>query len=87
MAPVVTIDRPDVVALIEAMAERHTNGDKTEAVALALRQMQVREERVGSLFGRMRGSVTVMPGVDLTAPTFEDEPPSDAETGRELLHR
>lgn len=39
---------------------------------------------VGDLHGFMRGSVIVPPGLDLTAPTGEDEP-TDAELG--ILHR
>jgi len=78
MATVVTINRPDVVALIEALAARLTSGNKTEVVAMALRNLQVREARSGSLFGAHPGSVTVRDGVDLTAPVLEDE--MDAES-------
>jgi hypothetical protein len=85
MPTVVTIDRPDVVALIEAMADKHTAGDTTEAVALALRRLRDQEERKGSLFGRHRGSVRVRDGVDLTQPILDEL--TDAETGRELEHR
>lgn len=38
MPVVVTINRPDVVAFIEEAAARFTNGNETEAVALALRR-------------------------------------------------
>jgi hypothetical protein len=82
MVTVVTINRPDVVALIEAMARRFTGGNKTEVVAVALRQLETQNARMGSLFGAHRGSVRVAEGVDLTAPVFEDE--SDAETGAEV---
>jgi hypothetical protein len=82
MANVVTINRPEVVALIEEVAKRLTNGNKTEAVALALRRLLEGEARVGSLFGAHPGSVTVRKGVDLTAPALDVEP--DAETGREI---
>jgi hypothetical protein len=85
MPTVVTINRPDVVALIESMAKRFTGGNKTEAVALAMRRLRDQDARVGSLFGRHRGSVRVREGVDLTAPM--DLEPMDAETGRELEHR
>jgi hypothetical protein len=85
MPTVVTINRPDVVALIEAMANKFTAGNKTEAVALAMRRLRDQDERKGSLFGLHRGSVTVAEGVDLTQPTFDE--PTDAETGRELEHR
>ena len=79
MANVVTINRPDVVAQIEALASRFTGGNKTEVVALALRNLEERDARSGSLFGAHRGSVTVREGVDLTAPALEDA--MDAEHG------
>jgi hypothetical protein len=85
MPTVVTINCPDVVALIEAMAKRFTNGNKTEAVALAMRRLREQDPRVGTLFGCMPGSVTVPEGVDLTASVFNE--PTDAETGREPEHR
>jgi hypothetical protein len=85
MPTVVTINRPDVVALIETVANRLTGGNKTEAVALAMRRLRDQEERKGSLYGRHRGSVRVADGVDLTAPVFGEA--TDAETGRELEHR
>jgi hypothetical protein len=85
MATVVTINRPDVVALIEAMAAKHTGGNKTEAVALAMRRLRDQDARVGSLFGLHPGSVTVAEGVDLVTETAFDEL-TDAETGRELEH-
>ena len=84
MATVVTINRPDVVALIETVATRLTDGNKTEAVALAMRRLLDMEARKGSLFGIHRGSVRISEGVDLTKP-FSDEP-NDAETGKELEH-
>jgi hypothetical protein len=49
VAQVVTINRPDVVALIERAAEKLTKGNKTEAVNLAMKRLLEREERVGSL--------------------------------------
>jgi hypothetical protein len=82
MANVVTINRPDVVALIEQAAQRLTGGNKTEAVALALRRLLEQHARAGSLFGAHRGSVRVREAVDLVAPTIDVEP--DAETGREV---
>jgi hypothetical protein len=82
MANVVTINRPDVVALIEKAAEEITGGNKTEAVALAMRRLLDLHARKGSLFGRHPGSVRIREGVDLTAPVFDDE--MDAETGREI---
>jgi hypothetical protein len=39
MATVITINRPDVVALIEEAAKRMTRGNKTEAVDLAMRHV------------------------------------------------
>jgi hypothetical protein len=72
MATVVTINRPDVVALIETLAGRLTSGNKTEVVAMALRNLQARDVRSGSLFGAHAGSVTVRDDVDLTAPVLED---------------
>lgn len=82
MANVVTINRPDIVALVEEAAKRLTNGNKTEAVALAMRRLLEQDARVGSLFGVHRGSVRVREGIDLVASALDVEP--DAETGREI---
>ena len=82
MASVVTINRPDVVALIEEAARKLTGGNKTEAVALAVRRLLDENARAGSLFGAHRGSVKVRDGIDLLAPALDVEP--DAETGREV---
>ncbi len=82
MAHVITINRPDVVALIEQAANKLTHGNKTEAVGLAVRRLLEQEARRGSLFGAHWGSVDIRDGVDLTEPIL-DTPP-DAETGREL---
>lgn len=82
MPTVVTINRPDVVALIETAANRLTAGNKTEAVALAMRRLLDLDARKGTLFGAHRGSVTIREGVDLTQPVPDE--PTDAETGREL---
>ena len=79
MASVVTINRPDVVERIEVLANRLTRGNKTEVIALALRNLEERDARSGSLFGANRGSVVVREGVDLTAPVLDD--PMDAEVG------
>ena len=84
MPTVVTINRPDVVDLIEKAARQLTNGNKTEAVAMAMRRLLDLESRTGTLFGRQRGSVRIAEGVDLIEPVFDDE--MDAETGRELEH-
>ncbi len=82
MANVVTINRPEVVALIEEAAARLTRGNKTEVVGLAVSRLLEDEARAGSLFGAHRGSVRVQEGVDLTAPVLDVEP--DAESGREI---
>ncbi len=82
MADIVTIDRPDVVALIATMADRFTAGDRTEAVALALRRLGDTPVRTGSLFGVLRGTVRVAEGVDLTEPLPYE--PTEAETGAEI---
>jgi hypothetical protein len=83
MPAVVTINRPDVVSLIEE-ASRLTGGNKTEAVAMALRSLLARHARNGSVFGAHKGSVVMQHGFDPVAPVFEDG--MDAETGRELDH-
>ena len=82
MPNVVTISRPDVIALIEEAAKKLARGNKTEAVALAMRRLLDQDTRAGSLFGAHRGSVRIREGVDLTAPSFDVEP--DAETGDEI---
>lgn len=82
MPRVITINRPDVVALVEKAANKLTAGNKTEAVALAVRRLLEQDARAGSLFGAHQGSVRTHGGVDLTAPALDVEP--DAETGREL---
>jgi hypothetical protein len=82
MASVITINRPEVVALIEEAAERLTGGNKTEAVALAVRRLLEQSARAGSLFGTHRGSVRVQEGVDLIVPALDVVP--DAESGREI---
>ena len=79
---VVTINRPDVVSLIETAANRLTDGNKTEAVALAMRHPLERHARAGSLFGAHPGSVRVREDVDLTASVLEDA--SEAESGAEI---
>ena len=82
MAVVITINRPEVVALIEEAAKRLTDGNKTEAVALAMRRLLEQSARAGTLFGAHKGSVRIAEGVDLTAPALDVAP--DAETGREV---
>lgn len=82
MPTVVTINRPDVVNLIETAANRLTGGNKTEAVAMAMRQLLERSDRAGTLFGAHSGSVRVRAGIDLTVPILQD--PLDAETGAEI---
>ena len=80
MPNVVTINRPDVVALIEE-ASKLTRGNKTEAVALALRRLLEQNARSGSLFGTHSGSVLMRADFDPTAPVIDE---SDAEGGREI---
>jgi hypothetical protein len=82
MPNVVTITRPDVIALIEKAANKLARGNKTEAVALAMRRLLDEDARAGSLFGAHRGSVQIRDGVDLIAPALDVEP--DAATGREI---
>jgi hypothetical protein len=82
MVNVVTINRPDVVALIEQAANRLTHGNKTEAVSLAMRRLLEQDARAGSLFGAHLGSVQIREGVDLIEPVLDTVP--DAETGREI---
>ena len=72
MASVVTINRPDVVSLIERAAEKLTGGNKTEAVAMAMQRLLDSQERTGSLFGIMPGSVQVAEGWDLMRPAFDE---------------
>ena len=79
MAAVITIDQPEIVARIEALARRLTGGDRAEAVAMAVSALERRDARAGSLFGVMAGSVVVADGVDLLAPALLDVP--DAEAG------
>jgi hypothetical protein len=78
MPSVVTTNRPDVV-LVESAARKLTEGNKTEAVAVAVRRLL--EQDAGSLFGAYPGSVRVAEGFDLTAPALDVTP--DAATGRE----
>lgn len=82
MPTVVTINRPDVVALIETAANKFTKGNKTEAIAMALHRLLEQDARSRSLFGAHPNAVRVREGVDLTAPILND--PMDAATGREI---
>jgi len=82
MPSVVTINRRDVIDLIEQAAEKLTGGNKTEAVALAMRRLLEQDARAGSLFGAHPGSVRIRDGVDLIAPVFDE--PLDAESGEEI---
>ena len=82
MPNVITITRPDVIALIEKAAKKLAHGNKTEAVALAMRRLLDEDARSGSLFGAHRGSVQIREGVELIAPALDVEP--DAATGREI---
>jgi hypothetical protein len=82
MAHMVTLSRPDVVALVEEAAKRLTGGNKTEAVALGMRKLLENETRGGSLFAAHPGSVRIREGVDLLKPILDAVP--DAQSGREL---
>ena len=82
MAKVVTIARPDVVALIERAADALTGGDKAELVAIAVRRLLHETARMQPLFGAHPGSVKVLSGIDLTQPVID--PQTDAESGREI---
>lgn len=82
MASVVTINRPDVVALIEKAADELTGGNKTELVATAVRRLLAETARAHSLFGAHAGSVRMKRDFDLTQPVLDEG--SDAETGREI---
>mgnify|MGYP001604931121 FL=1 len=82
MATVVTLNRPDVVAMIETAANRLTGGNKTELVALAVRRLLEQDLRSGRLFGAHPGSVRMRDGVDLTARILEDA--TEAGTGQEI---
>ena len=84
MAKSVTISRRDAVDLIEQAALKLTGGNKTEAVALALRLLLERGARAGDLFGAHKGSVRIGAGVDLTEPALDVGP--GAQTGQELEH-
>jgi hypothetical protein len=77
-------NRQDVTELIEQAAFKLTGGNKTEAVALALRRLLDQDARAGDLFGAHKGGVRVGAGIDLTDPALDVEP--DAQTGRELEH-
>jgi hypothetical protein len=82
MSNVITINRPDVIVLIEEAANKLTGGNTTEAVALGMRRLLELETRSGSLFGAHSDSVRAREGVDLIAPALDVQP--DAETGREI---
>jgi hypothetical protein len=71
MIATITIDCPDLVALIESAANKLTNGDATEVIALAVVRLLKDEVRTGSLFGAHPGSVRVREDVDLTMPAFD----------------
>lgn len=82
MASVVTINRPDVAALIEKAEDQMTGGNKTELVATAVRRLLEEAARTRSLFGANAGSVRMGANVDLTQPVVDDE--MDAESGAEI---
>ena len=82
MASVVTINRPDVVALIEKAAAAMTGGNKTELVATAVRRLLDEAARTKPLFGAHPGSVKIRSDVDLTQPVIDSQ--TEAESGREI---
>jgi hypothetical protein len=82
MASVVTINRPDVVALIEKAADALAGGNKTELVAIAVRRLLDESARAKPLFGAHPGSVKIRRDVDLTQPVIDQQ--TDAENGREI---
>jgi len=82
MPSVITSTRPDVVAFVEAAANRLTGGNRTEVIAFAMRWLLEQESRAGSLFGAHPGAAKIREDVDLTAPVLQDE--LDAETGKEI---
>src|SRR5260370_200222 len=82
MPNVVTITRPNLIALIEKASNKLARGNKTEAVALALRRLLGEDARAGSVFAAHRGSVQIREGVDLIAPALDVQP--DAPTGRAI---
>jgi len=51
---VVTINRPDVIALIEEAAKNLTRGNKIEVVALAMRRLLDQEQGRGLCSARTR---------------------------------
>jgi len=77
MPSVVTINRPDVITLIEEVAAKMTGGNKTEAVALAMRKLLEQEERTGSPFNFRPGSVVTDKDFDLVHASsgWEDHDP------------
>lgn len=83
MRNVVTITRPKVVSLIEQAAQRLTRGNKTKAVALAVRRLLEQRSRSGSLFGAHPGSVRVRQNVDLIESALDVTP--DAENGPDTI--
>ncbi len=82
MVSVVTINRPDVIDLIEDAAKKLIGGNKTEAVAMAMRELLAKTGRTGSLFGENPGSARFADDWDPFAPALDVIP--DAESGREI---
>ncbi|HEY1613311.1 MAG TPA: hypothetical protein VGF97_06415 [Rhizomicrobium sp.] len=83
MAHMVTVSRPDVVALVEEAAIRLTGGNKTEVVALGMRKLLESESRTGTLFGAHSGSVKIGEGVNLLESVLDVVP--DAQSGLEAM--
>ena len=82
MAKMVTINRPDVVALIEEAANKLNNGNKTEAVALAIRPLLEENARAGSFFGGHRDRCECEKAWTSERRLSMSRP--DAETAREI---
>jgi hypothetical protein len=78
----VLTSQPDVVDLIEEVAEKLTGGDTTEAVVIALRSLLASTTRKGTLFGANPGSARFHESCDPFAPALDIVP--DAETGAEI---
>ncbi len=77
MPNVVTIDQPDVVALIGEAAKKFTRGNKSEAVALAMRRLLKENVREGTLFGAHPGPVRIGEDVDIVGPILDVEPEAE----------
>lgn len=82
MTTMITVNRPEVAALVEAATKKMNGGNKTEVVALAMRHELEQDARASPLFGGHKGSVRVATDVGLTAPSLDIA--ADAVTSREV---